>query len=185
MREAAQRIADELHESPPALPPEEVADAWELLRWLIDEHFTFLGYREYELQEHDGEDVLVTRAGTGLGLLRGDHAESSSFSKLPPEVRAKAREKHLLILTKANSRSTVHRPAYLDYIGIKTFDAEGNVTGERRILGLFTTSAYSESVTRIPVLRRKVKSILEASGFAAMSHSGKDLLQILETYPRD
>ena len=90
-----------------------------------------------------------------------------------------------LILTKANSRSTVHRPAYLDYIGIKTFDAQGNVTGERRILGLFTTSAYSESVTRIPVLRRKVKSILEVSGFAAMSHSGKDLLQILETYPRD
>jgi len=185
MREAAQRLADELHESPPPLPPEEVADAWELLRWLIDEHFTFLGYREYELQVHDGEDVLVTKAGTGLGLLRRDHVESSAFSKLPPEVRAKAREKQLLILTKANSRSTVHRPAYLDYIGIKTFDAQGNVTGERRILGLFTTSAYSESVTRIPVLRRKVKSILEVSGFPAMSHSGKDLLQILETYPRD
>ncbi len=185
MREAAQRIADELHESPPDLPAEEVADAWELLRWLIDEHFTFLGYREYELQELDGEDVLITKPGTGLGLLRGDHNESTSFSKLPPEVRAKAREKQLLILTKANSRSTVHRPAYLDYIGIKTFDENGNVTGERRMLGLFTTSAYSESVTRIPVLRRKVKSILELSGFAAMSHSGKDLLQILETYPRD
>ncbi|HEX5017029.1 MAG TPA: NAD-glutamate dehydrogenase, partial [Actinomycetes bacterium] len=123
--------------------------------------------------------------GTGLGLLRGDHAESAAFSKLPPEVRAKAREKELLILTKANSRSTVHRPAYLDYIGIKTFDENGEVSGERRLLGLFTTSAYSESVTRIPVLRRKVKTILEASGFAAMSHSGKDLLQILETYPRD
>ena len=185
MREAAQRIADELHESPPDLPAEEIADTWELLRWLIDEHFTFLGYREYELQEHDGEDVLITKPGTGLGLLRGDHAESSSFSKLPTEVRAKAREKQLLIVTKANSRSTVHRPAYLDYIGIKTFDEQGNVTGERRILGLFTTSAYSESVTRIPVLRRKVKNILEVSGFAAMSHSGKDLLQILETYPRD
>jgi glutamate dehydrogenase len=111
MREAAQRIADELHEHPPNLPAEEVADAWELLRWLIDEHFTFLGYREYELQEHDGEDVLITRPGTGLGLLRGDHAESAAFSKLPPEVRAKARERELLILTKANSRSTVHRPA--------------------------------------------------------------------------
>ena len=185
MREAAQRIADELHESPPALPAEEIADTWELLRWLIDEHFTFLGYREYELQEHDGEDVLITRPGTGLGLLRRDHAESAAFSKLPPEVRVKARERQLLILTKANSRSTVHRPAYLDYIGIKTFDDQGNVTGERRILGLFTTSAYSESVTRIPVLRRKVKTVLEATGFAAMSHSGKDLLQILETFPRD
>ncbi len=185
MREAAQRIADELHQSPPDLPPEEVADAWELLRWLIDEHFTFLGYREYELQSHDGEDVLVTKPGTGLGLLRGDHTESAAFSKLPPEVRAKARERKLLILTKANSRSTVHRPAYLDYIGLKTFDDEGNVTGERRLLGLFTTTAYSESVTRIPVLRRMVKAILELSGFAPMSHSGKDLLQILESYPRD
>src|SRR3954466_13604265 len=107
MREAAQRIADELHESPPNLPPEEIADTWELLRWLIDEHFTFLGYREYSLQSHDGEDVLVTKPGSGLGLLRGDHAESASFSKLPPEVRAKARERQLLILTKANSRSTV------------------------------------------------------------------------------
>jgi len=146
MREAASSIADDLKDVPPPLPSAEVADAWDLLRWLVDEHFTFLGYREYTLETRDGEDVLATVAGSGLGLLRGDRTESVAFSKLPPEVRAKAREKTLLVLTKANSRSTVHRPAYLDYIGIKTFDAEGNVTGERRFLGLFTTSAYSESI---------------------------------------
>ena len=89
------------------------------------------------------------------------------------------------MLTKANSRSTVHRPAYLDYVGVKTFDAEGAVTGERRFLGLFTSAAYAESVLRVPVLRRKVREVLDASGFEPASHDGKNLLQLLETYPRD
>ena len=186
MREAALRVADELASTPPAGVPEaEVADAWDLLRWLVDDHFTFLGYREYRLDKRDDEDVLATVPGSGLGLLRNDRTESASFSKLPPEVRARARERRVLVLTKANSRSTVHRPAYLDYVGIKTFDERGEVIGERRFLGLFTASAYSESVMRIPVLRRKVRAVMELSGFEAMSHSGKDMLQILETYPRD
>jgi len=186
MREAALRIADELATTPPTgIGEAEVADAWDLLRWLVDDHFTFLGYREYTLENHDGDDVLATVMGSGLGLLRNDRTESASFSTLPPEVRARAREARVLVLTKANSRSTVHRPAYLDYIGIKSFDEAGNVVGERRFLGLFTASSYSESVMRIPVLRRKVHAVMEASGFDPMSHSGKDLLQILETYPRD
>ena len=186
MREAALRTADELASQPPAgISEPEVADAWDLLRWLVDEHFTFLGYREYTLESREGEDMLATVPGSGLGLLRGDRTESVSFSKLPAEVRARAREPRVLVLTKANSRSTVHRSAYLDYVGIKTFDDQGNVTGERRFLGLFTANSYSESVMRIPVLRRKVKAVVEASGFEPMSHSGKDLLQILETYPRD
>jgi glutamate dehydrogenase len=186
MREAALRTADELASQPPVgIAESEVADAWDLLRWLVDDHFTFLGYREYTLERRDDEDVLATVPGSGLGLLRGDRTESASFSKLPVEVRARAREPRVLVLTKANSRSTVHRPAYLDYVGIKTFDDLGNVVGERRFLGLFTANSYSESVMRIPVLRRKVKAVVEASGFEPMSHSGKDLLQILETYPRD
>jgi hypothetical protein len=100
-------------------------------------------------------------------------------------VRSRAREKRLLVLTKANSRSTVHRPAYLDYVGIKTFDEAGEVVGERRFLGLFSSSAYTESALRIPVLRRKVMQVLERSGLSVTSHSGKDVVQILETYPRD
>ncbi len=88
-------------------------------------------------------------------------------------------------MTKANSRSTVHRPIYLDYVGIKSFDEQGEVTGERRFLGLFTSTAYTESVRDVPVLGRKVAAVLARSGFSPFSHSGKDLLTILEDYPRD
>jgi len=189
MRQRAEDIAAELDDSgeqpTPPVPQAEADEARELLRWLADDHFTFLGYREYLLDEIDGEDVLRAVTGTGLGILRPDQDLSGSFGKLPPEVRAKAREKRLLVLTKANSRATVHRPAYLDYVGVKMFDESGEVIGERRFLGLLTSAAYTESVLRIPVLRRKVQEVIDRAGFAPTSHSGKDLLQVLETYPRD
>ncbi|TXJ79960.1 NAD-glutamate dehydrogenase [Streptomyces lavendulae] len=192
MREAAARVAGELESEPvPAdLPKAEVEEARELLRWLATDHFTFLGFREYELR---GDDTLAAVAGTGLGILRSDpqHAEddqhpvSPSFERLPADARAKAREHKLLVLTKANSRATVHRPSYLDYIGVKKFDKDGNVVGERRFLGLFSSAAYTESVRRVPVIRRKVAEVLDRAGFSPNSHDGRDLLQILETYPRD
>ncbi|WP_256640829.1 NAD-glutamate dehydrogenase [Streptomyces murinus] len=192
MREAAARVAGELESEPvPAdLPKAEVEEARELLRWLATDHFTFLGFREYELR---GDDTLAAVPGTGLGILRSDpqHAEddqhpvSPSFERLPADARAKAREHKLLVLTKANSRATVHRPSYLDYIGVKKFDKDGNVVGERRFLGLFSSAAYTESVRRVPVIRRKVAEVLDRAGFSPNSHDGRDLLQILETYPRD
>jgi glutamate dehydrogenase len=187
MRAAAERIAVELRESPPVgLDAEEVAEGVELLEWLADGHFTFLGVREYDLVERNGEEALVGRNGTGLGILRYDQrAESSSFGRLTTQARAKARERRLLVLTKANSRATVHRTGYLDYIGVKSFDENGEVTGERRFLGLFASSAYTGSVLDIPVVRRKVGAVLDRGGFSPDSHSGKDLLQILQTYPRD
>ena len=86
---------------------------------------------------------------------------------------------------KANSRSTVHRPAYLDYVGVKSFDAEGRVVGERRFLGLYTASAYVQSVADIPVIRRTVQKVLDDSGLRSDGHSYRDLEQFLETYPRD
>ncbi|MGW2748667.1 NAD-glutamate dehydrogenase [Streptomyces sp. NPDC001450] len=192
MRDAAIRIADELEDEPHPgdLPTPEVEEARELLRWLSADHFTFLGYREYQLRE---DDTLAAVPGTGLGILRSDphHAEddqhpvSPSFERLPADARAKAREHKQLVLTKANSRSTVHRPSYLDYVGVKRFDADGNVVGERRFLGLFSSAAYTESVRRVPVIRRKVDEVLQRAGFSPESHDGRDLLQILETYPRD
>ncbi|MDX3232835.1 NAD-glutamate dehydrogenase [Streptomyces sp. ME19-01-6] len=215
MRETALRIAEGLPEEPTAgeVRPHEIEEARELLRWLADDHFTFIGFREYELTqaptESGGEeDVLSAVPGTGLGVLRSDphhrdtgesaHAGlpepadgtarrpvSPSFNRLPADARAKAREHTLLVLTKANSRATVHRPSYLDYIGVKKFDAKGNVIGERRFLGLFSSAAYTESVRRVPVIRRKVEEVLEGAGFQHNSHDGRDLLQILETYPRD
>ncbi|GAA1940117.1 NAD-glutamate dehydrogenase [Streptomyces durmitorensis] len=192
MRDAALRIADELPSEPTAddLRDQEVDEARELLRWLADNHFTFLGFREYDLND---DDSLAAVPGTGLGILRADpqhdgeedHPVSPSFSRLPADARAKAREHKLLVLTKANSRATVHRPSYLDYVGVKKFDAEGNVIGERRFLGLFSSAAYTESVRRVPVIRRKVQEVLKGAGFSPNSHDGRDLLQILETYPRD
>ncbi|WP_112470529.1 NAD-glutamate dehydrogenase [Streptomyces triticisoli] len=192
MREAAIRLAEGLpgESVPDDLHPQEVEEARELLRWLADDHFTFLGYREYQLRD---DDSLAPLPGTGLGILRADpphagddnHPVSPSFERLPADARAKAREHRLLVLTKANSRATVHRPSYLDYIGVKKFDDKGEVVGERRFLGLFSSVAYTESVRRVPVIRRKVDEVLERAGFAPHSHDGRDLLQILETYPRD
>ncbi|MEW2298112.1 NAD-glutamate dehydrogenase [Streptomyces sp. NPDC006743] len=192
MRDAATRIAEGLPDEPvPAdLPGPQVEEARELLRWLSSDHFTFLGYREYQLRE---DDTLAAVPGTGLGILRSDpqhagedaHPVSPSFERLPADARAKAREHKLLVLTKANSRATVHRPSYLDYIGVKKFNDQGEVIGERRFLGLFSSAAYTESVRRVPVVRRKVDEVLALAGFSPNSHDGRDLLQILETYPRD
>ena len=105
--------------------------------------------------------------------------------RLNPEAQARARDKELLILTKANSRATVHRPVYLDYVGIKTFDAQGEVTGEHRFLGLLAAAAYTESILNIPILGDRAREVLDRVGFGSDSHSGKDLLQVLESYPRD
>jgi glutamate dehydrogenase len=185
MRSSALAIADELADGGPSgVAGHEVEEAVELLRWLADDHFTFMGYREYRLDD-EVSGGLHAIPGTGLGILRSDQTRSESFDRLPPEVRERAREPRLLVLTKANSRSTVHRPAYLDYVGVKVFDEQGTVVGERRFLGLLTSVAYTESIERIPVLRRKAHEMLTRSGLAPTSHSGKALVQILETYPRD
>jgi glutamate dehydrogenase len=198
MRQAALAIADELATAQfggprPPVPEKDITDSVALLRWLAEDHFTFLGYREYELIDGDEDDpetgervtLLAARLGTGLGILRSDQSSPRVLSSLSPEAFAKALERRLLIITKANSRATVHRNAYLDYIGLKTFDADGNVTGERRFVGLFTSAAYRGSVRDLPVVRRKVTEVMERSGLSPRSHSGKDLMEILETYPRD
>jgi glutamate dehydrogenase len=187
MREQVHKILQEFDEQPPPVDDAELAEARALLEWIDDHHFTFLGYRAYDLVREDGEDLLRPVPGTGLGILRQGQAKpaSGSFAKLPPEARRLAREPHVLILTKANSHSTVHRPSYLDYIGVKRFDEQGEVVGERRFLGLYTSAAYNRNPRDIPVLRRKVATVLERVGSPRYSHDWKSLLNILETFPRD
>ncbi len=185
MRQQALAVVAELESDPPPLSREEVDQGAALLTWLAEDHFTFLGYREYLLDVVDGEDVLRAVPGTGAGILRADQEISEAFGKMPPLVRARAREKKLLVLAKANSKSTVHRPAYLDYVGVKKFDASGEVIGERRFLGLYSASAYTESLTRIPLVREKAFAVIEAAGVDRQSHTGKALMELLETYPRD
>ncbi|MFJ5860534.1 NAD-glutamate dehydrogenase [Pseudarthrobacter sp. NPDC092439] len=184
MRHKALSIAESLEKVAHPAQIAELRQAQDLLRWLDDGNFTFLGYREYDLVNVDGEDVLELREESGLGLLRPS-TESPHIQHLTDTGRKKAREKRALVITKANSRSTVHRSAYLDYIGVKSFDQAGNVNGERRFIGLFATSAYTGSVREIPIVRDKVDAVLRSAGFPPDSHSGKDLLGILETYPRD
>ncbi len=185
MHAKVDEIVAGLRSEPPPLDSEEVRQAGDLLEWLGAEHFTFLGYREYKLERQDDDDFLRAIPGTGLGILRADQEMSESFGRLPESVKAHAREKTLLVLAKANSRATVHRPAYLDYVGVKTFDASGEVTGERRFLGLLSSAAYTESILRIPLVMEKAQAVLKRSGFDPRSHAGKALMDTLETYPRD
>jgi glutamate dehydrogenase len=186
MRTRALALADELASAHLPVPDKDITDSVELLRWLADDHFTFIGYREYRLTESDdGEHMLEAIMGTGLGILRGDPKGPRKLSTMSPEAYQRILEKRLLIITKANSRSTVHRSAYLDYIGFKMFDASGNVIGERRFLGLFSSSAYLTSVRHLPVIKRKVAEVVARSGLTARGHSGKYLTSILEDYPRE
>src|SRR5919107_1350564 len=187
MRERVGDIVSGLEENPPDFEPEDLAETRAFLEWIDDNYFTFLGYREYDLTTQNGEEALCAVQGSGLGILRQSESGpvSRRFAELPPGVRRLARTPKLLNLTKANSRATVHRPSYLDYIGIKKFDESGEVTGERRFLGLYTFSAYSASAFDIPLVRRKVRYVLERAGFPEGSHNEKDLIEILETYPRD
>jgi glutamate dehydrogenase len=168
------------------MPHAELEEGRAFLAWLLDHHFTFLGCRDYALEHVKGEDVLRIVPGSGLGILRErGETVSASFATLPPEARKRARVKELLVLTKANARSTVHRPGHLDYVGIKHFDARGEVRGETRFLGLYTHTAYSENPMQVPLLRRKLTDVIEHAGLLPAGHSGKALASILEAYPRD
>ena len=169
------------------VPLEELDEARAFLSWTVDNHFTFLGYRDYELSVQNGVDMLKIVPKSGLGILREPKlgGVSQSFNELSPELKALARKPQLLVLTKANSRATVHRPGYLDYIGVKRFDDKGNVIGERRMIGLYTSSTYHADPHDIPLLRRKISVLMTRAGFPPSSHAGKNLFSILETFPRD
>src|SRR5690625_550305 len=189
MRQRCRDLLRELERSPPELPREEIIEAIDFLEWLDDDHFTYLGYREYDFHGAGEGAIAGIDAASGLGILRDpDYSVFEglrSLNELPAEVQEWVRSPQLLRVTKANRPSTVHRPAYLDTIAIKRFDPAGRVVGERVFVGLFTSTAYSASPRHIPLLRRKVDDTIAAAGFVPGSHNGKRLLHILETYPRD
>jgi glutamate dehydrogenase len=184
MRRACLDLVTDLRtDAPSTVDPATVEPAVEFLSWLAEDNFTFLGYREHALElDGNGEYVLRPLPHTGLGILRNS---TSSVAHLRPEAQKTARDPRILTITKANSRATVHRDVYLDYIGVRVFDEAGTVTGERRFLGMFTSTAYATSVLTLPIVGAKVRTVLERSGYSTNSHTGKDLLQVLEQYPRD
>ena len=187
MRNQLKTIITQLKDNPPPLDGEDTDEDIAFLQWLDRDHFTFLGYREYELDKQDGEDILRIVPDTGLGILR-DHPQSGvsrSFSQLPAGARQFARRRTLLTITKTNAKSTVHRPVYMDYIGIKRFGDNNEIIGEWRFIGLYTSSAYIRRPEDIPLLRRKVSHVMNRSGYRPSGHSFKALLTILDTLPRD
>jgi glutamate dehydrogenase len=186
MRARATELAVDLSDGIPGVSRADAAEAGTFLEWLADDHFTFLGARDYRLERGRTHDRLIALPGTGLGLLRTDGSRPRPQPTiLTGEIRRRAREPEILVVTKANTVSTVHRATYLDYIGVKTFDAAGRVTGERRFIGLFTSSTYSAKPHDIPLLKEKVQRVVDLIGVSPVSHDGKALLHVLETYPRD
>ncbi len=169
------------------IPADEKEEALHFLRWVNNHHFTFIGFRSYDLISEDGKDVLRQVPGSGLGILRDGNGEGASqgFAHLPPPLRNLARKSTLLIITKSTAISTVHRPVHLDYLGIKRFNNEGQVIGEWRFLGLYSSLAYSSRPSDIPILRKKMDYVLNKSGLLPVSHGRKALAHILDTFPRD
>jgi glutamate dehydrogenase len=171
------------------LDKKSVAEAIAFLEWLRDDNFTFLGMREFKYVGGEESGTLERADKPGLGILsdpdvlvlrRGTEAVTTT-----PEIRAFLHGPEPLIVTKANAKSLVHRRIYLDYVGIKTYTPKGALAGELRIVGLFTSTAYTRSVMKIPYLRSKAETIIAKSGFNPNDHSGKALINVLESYPRD
>jgi glutamate dehydrogenase len=193
MRGAARETADDLNSLHTRFDPRDVSETQALLAWMEDRHFTFLGFREYRLRSRKGYDALEPVEATGLGILRpgrkrpkrtGRTLENTGRS-LSADIRRQSRSRNLALVTKANLQSTVHRAGYLDYVGIKHFDPKGKLIGERRFLGLWTSSAYNTNPRDIPLVRHKVAQVVLHFGLAPDSHVGKALQQILESFPRD
>ena len=187
MRDRMAAIADDLSSRTMPASDQTRAEAQDFLRWAADNHFTFLGYREYKVLPHGDSRALTAVPGSGLGIMRGKDETAQprplaglAASDLPPGATLDP-----LILTKTNSRSTVHRPGYMDYIGVLSFDEAGRAIAEQRFLGLYTSSAYNRRPWEIPLVRQRHQAVMTASGMGENSHSGKALRHILETLPRD
>lgn len=180
----------DLRTKPVPFDDKTITEAVAFLDWLRDDNFTFLGMREFRYVGGEETGGLERADKPGIGILADANVRVLRRDNEPgvatsPELRAFLHGPDLLLVTKANAKSVVHRRIYLDYIGVKTFNDAGQLTGELRIVGLFTMTAYTESVMEIPYLRSKVEAVFATSGFDPHDHSGKALINVLESYPRD
>ncbi|MDH3272753.1 MAG: NAD-glutamate dehydrogenase, partial [Gemmatimonadota bacterium] len=192
MLDAVDVVIGSVRETAKALPnkSKELEEIEHFLRWLKDGGFVFLGYRGYDLLRNEGDEpTIVVEPGSGLGLLRKEatsrFAEPIPLSKLDPGMRELALHGPLLIINKTNAESTVHRRARMDYVGVKKLDERGEVAGEHRFIGLFTSKAYSEAAGSIPILREKLDSILASEGVREGSHDYKEIITIFNSLPKE
>ncbi|WP_230530500.1 NAD-glutamate dehydrogenase [Microvirga roseola] len=187
MRARITELVQNYRLNPPPLPEDEVTEAIAFLDWIAQDNFTFLGLREYRLPA--GDTAADPVEGSGLGLLRDPSVRvlrrGRELVAMTPEIRAFLARPKALIITKANVKSRVHRRAHLDYVGVKLFDRKGQLQGELRIIGLFTSSAYTNTTGEVPYLRHKVEKVIARAGFDPASYAGRALLNVLENYPRD
>ena len=170
-----------------AFKKEEISEASDFLEWIANKNFVFLGYIEYDFYDDKGKKNLRVVPGSELGIFRSDDEELKprGLEGLPPEVLHFALIPQLIEITKSMRKAVVHRPVHMDYIGLKRFDGHGKVIGERRFLGLFTSTVYYQSAEQIPFIRRKISRVLSRANFDHASHDGKTLKTILEFTPRD
>ncbi len=185
---------NKLHQSVTALKKhspkdknQDITEATAFLSWLGDDNFLFLGCREYELVKGKESDGFKIVEGSGQGVLRDELATIPHIDLIPMTDKACdfMSEPCPLIVTKATTKSLVHRPAYMDYVGVKKFNTKGEVVGEYRFLGLYTSSAYLVRVDELPLIRKKVSKVFAQSNFKENSHNGKLLMNVLEGLPRD
>jgi glutamate dehydrogenase len=168
------------------LEQEWLEESQAFLRWLLDDHFIFLGVRDYRVARGKKQYELQLVEGSGLGILRETPGtvHARPLTSLA-EVARKRGQPIPLIITKTNARSTVHRAGYLDYIGVLKFDKQGRTIAERRFLGLFTSTAYNTAAMETPMARVRMQRVLEQSGLIPGSHAWKAMVHILEALPRD
>ncbi|KHJ53484.1 NAD-glutamate dehydrogenase [Aureimonas altamirensis] len=164
-------------------------EAVRLLEWLLDNNFSFFGIREFTYHRDADGETMSRVEGSELGILRDRDVrvlrKERTAQVTSPEMHAFLDEANPLLVAKANTRSLVHRRVYMDYVGVKEFDEDGRIVGEMRIVGLFTSSAYTQSIRTIPFIRQKAERVIRRFDFRPQSHSARALLNILETYPRD
>ena len=157
----------------------------EFLRWVAAENFIFLGYAHYKADKASGKTKRAADGGLGL-LRRADHPVfGSCLDGIPSSLEDIARMPSALTLVKADARSTVHRPTYLDFIGVHHRDATGNIVGEHVFVGIYGSNIQHTSVKDIPVVCNKVATVHAACAFAPGSFRDKGMSHVLETYPRE
>ena len=186
MEQTVLETADVMPQWAPGVKQEWMEECRDFMRWLLDDHFVLLGVRDYKVTRSGKKEVLKRVPGSGLGILRDEGAANAArpVESLAEAARRRSQRRPLLI-TKTNARSTVHRAGYLDYIGVLKIDKNGKTTGERRFLGMFTSTAYNQNAMSTPMVRVRARNIMAESGLVEGSHAWKTMVHILETLPRD
>ncbi len=166
-----------------------VVEAQALLEYIENDHFTFLGF-ERSVRGGRRTAQLLPDSGAALGVLRGRQRGRPRDPQRTTPARIIGRHERrgpleVLTVTKAERRSTVHRPGFLDCIVVNRCDRRGRPLEESRFYGLWTSNTYHADPRTVPVLRLKVQRVIDSFPFRPTGHDGKRLVSILDNLPRD